>query len=118
MSAIRSSRTGPEMAFHGGLKGRKVRHRMWPKMHGSPDALVFPRTVVFINGCFWHGCPDHFRCPRTNRKFWAEKVSRNLARQIEVMKKLRADGWIPTIVWEHELKKLTIKKALDGFVVK
>jgi DNA mismatch endonuclease (patch repair protein) len=104
MSKIRSRRTRPEMVFHGILKGGKVKHRMWPDLPGRPDCLIFPRTAVFVNGCFWHGCPKHFRCPKTNRVFWALKIKRNARRQKEVFYKLRKEGWMVVVIWEHDLK--------------
>lgn len=109
MSRIRSKRTTPEMLIHGLLKGHKVRHQMWPDwLHGHPDVAIFDdegrtETVVFVNGCFWHGCPKHWRCPKTNRIFWREKIRRNGARQRSVVRKLRSSGYSVRVVWEHEI---------------
>lgn len=106
MARIRSRRTTPEMLLHGMLKGRRVRHQMWPDwLHGHPDVWIEPNIVVFVNGCFWHGCPRHWRCPKTNRKFWAEKIRRNAARQRSVIRKLRKDGWSVRVVWEHDIAR-------------
>ncbi|MBE2286069.1 MAG: very short patch repair endonuclease [Prosthecobacter sp.] len=63
------------------------------------------RVVVFVNGCFWHGCPDHYRRPKGNRKFWDAKIARNIARDAEVSKALRKAGWRVLHLWEHELAK-------------
>lgn len=62
-------------------------------------------VVVFVNGCFWHGCPEHFRRPKGNRKFWDAKIARNIARDAEVSKALRKAGWRVLHLWEHELAK-------------
>lgn len=63
------------------------------------------RVVVFVNGCFWHGCPEHYRRPKGNRKFWDAKIARNIARDVEVSKGLRKAGWRVLHLWEHELAK-------------
>jgi DNA mismatch endonuclease (patch repair protein) len=71
-----------------------------------PD-FVFPRlkTAVFVDGCFWHGCPKHATQPRTNAKFWREKIAGNRARDHRVNTALRKRGWTVIRVWEHELKR-------------
>lgn len=105
MARIRSKRTTPEMLLHGMLKGRKVRHQMWPDwLHGRPDVWIEPNIVVFVNGCFWHGCPRHWRAPKTNARFWREKIAKNGRRQRSVARRLRRDGWSVRVVWEHDLK--------------
>jgi DNA mismatch endonuclease (patch repair protein) len=110
MARIRGRRTTPEMLLHGRLKGKRVRHKMWPDwLHGHPDVVIYGEgvrdTVVFVNGCFWHGCPRHFRCPKTNRKFWAEKIRRNGARHRAVVRKLRGCGYRVFTLWEHDIMK-------------
>jgi DNA mismatch endonuclease (patch repair protein) len=70
---------------------------------GTPD-LYLPRsrTVIFVNGCFWHGCPKHFRCPRNNRRWWLEKIERNRTRDQRTRSQLRRKGFSVLTVWEHE----------------
>jgi DNA mismatch endonuclease (patch repair protein) len=72
---------------------------------GKPD-FVFPklRVAVFVDGCFWHGCPQHGTRPKQNRKFWDTKLTRNRARDRQVTRKLRAEGWKVLRIWEHSLK--------------
>ena len=72
---------------------------------GKPD-FAFPnqRLVVFIDGCFWHGCPMHLRMPATNVDYWQGKVARNVARDAKVTAELRSKGWRVLRVWECELK--------------
>lgn len=107
MSKIRSKRTGPEMYVHGWLKGNRVRHRMWPDMPGNPDVIILDEDIaVFVNGCFWHGCGRHFKLPKINRKFWREKIDRNIVRQRSSFRRLRARGFTPVVVWEHDLDKI------------
>lgn len=71
-----------------------------------PD-FVFPKrkTAVFVDGCFWHGCPKHATQPRTNAKFWREKIAGNRARDRRVNSALRKRGWTVVRVWEHELRR-------------
>ena len=72
----------------------------------KPD-FVFPRerVAVFVDGCFWHGCPRCYTRPKSNRKFWDAKVARNQARDRRVTRQLRADGWSVCRIWECRLKR-------------
>ncbi|HTB79281.1 MAG TPA: very short patch repair endonuclease [Opitutaceae bacterium] len=83
------------------------------KLTGKPD-FVFPKSklVVFVDGCFWHGCPKHGTKPKTNAKFWREKIARNQARDREVNRALRAKGWKVFRVWEHELARKNESRLL------
>jgi DNA mismatch endonuclease (patch repair protein) len=71
---------------------------------GRPD-LVFPkeRIAVFVDGCFWHGCPQHGRTPRSRQGYWREKLARNRARDREAARLLREKGWRVLRFWEHDL---------------
>lgn len=104
MSKIKSKRTRPEMVFHNILKGNKVRHKMWPDMYGHPDVLIYPYTLVFVNGCFWHGCKRHFRMPQSNTSFWKNKIRNNAKRQRKVINDYRKNGYRVIVVWEHDLR--------------
>jgi DNA mismatch endonuclease (patch repair protein) len=85
------------------MSGLRLRHQP-VGIPGSPDfANKSGRIAVFINGCFWHGCPKHFKTPKTRRKFWADKIRDNKARDRRANRKLRGDGWHVIRVWEHEL---------------
>lgn len=72
---------------------------------GKPD-FVFrkQRVAVFVDGCFWHGCPKHSDLPVSNRDFWRTKLAANLARDRRVNRELRKQGWRVLRVWEHELR--------------
>ena len=61
------------------------------------------RVVVFVDGCFWHGCPEHYSAPATNAEFWAEKLARNAKRDQRVDDQLRELGWAPLRLWEHHV---------------
>ncbi len=71
-----------------------------------PD-FIFPKLklAVFVDGCFWHGCPKHGTKPKQNASFWAKKLAANKARDRLVTRRLRAAGWRVVRVWEHELRE-------------
>jgi DNA mismatch endonuclease (patch repair protein) len=77
-----------------------------------PD-FVFPksRTAVFVDGCFWHGCPKHATQPASNRAFWKKKLARNRVRDVLVNRTLRAQGWRVLRIWEHDLHRATKRSA-------
>ena len=70
------------------------------------------RLAVFVDGCFWHGCPIHGTQPRQNAKFWREKIARNRARDRLVNRTLRAMGWRVFRIWEHELRRKNERRLL------
>jgi DNA mismatch endonuclease (patch repair protein) len=72
---------------------------------GKPD-FIFPKAkiAVFIDGCYWHGCPQHCRMPSSNQDYWQKKIARNIKRDKEVTKELRKKNWTVIRIWEHELK--------------
>jgi DNA mismatch endonuclease (patch repair protein) len=74
-----------------------------PEIRRTAD-LVFTkaRVAVFLDGCYWHGCPEHYRPSRTNEEFWREKIGGNRTRDVETDSLLRAAGWTVVRVWEHE----------------
>jgi DNA mismatch endonuclease (patch repair protein) len=87
---------------------RKGKVRGWRRglpLPGKPD-FAFPaqKLAVFIDGCFWHGCPRHFRAPASNADFWRDKIARNSKRDREVGRLLRAKGWKVIRIWEHDLR--------------
>jgi len=86
---------------------------------GHPD-FVFQkeRAVVFVDGCFWHNCPKHGRKPGSNKTYWTKKIARNKARDREVVRFLKMEGWRVLRIWEHELNQAQriasrIQKRLD-----
>jgi DNA mismatch endonuclease (patch repair protein) len=66
--------------------------------------LVFTKAkiAVFVDGCFWHGCPEHFIMPKTNTDYWSTKIGRNTVRDKAVNQRLADEGWTVLRVWEHE----------------
>lgn len=85
-------------------------------LFGKPD-FVFraKRVAVFVDGCFWHGCPKHGTKPKSNAAFWAAKISANRARDRLVSSKLRAYGWTVMRVWEHDLTRSAESTLLSKF---
>jgi len=73
---------------------------------GRPD-FAFPKLklAVFVDGCFWHGCPKHATQPKGNMKFWQTKLDANKARDRKVNRLLRSSGWRVLRIWEHDLSK-------------
>lgn len=108
MSHIRSTGSKPEEIVRKFLFSKGLRYRKnVKKLPGTPD-IVFPkyRTVVFVNGCFWH----HHRCsrfkwPKSNVEYWQKKINRNEERDQENYLKLKEAGWKVLIIWECQLKK-------------
>ena len=88
-----------------------LRHRItgWRRhqnVFGKPDFLFrWNRLALFVDGCFWHGCPRHCKIPAGNRAFWKEKFAANKARDRRVNRELRKLGWRVIRIWEHDLSK-------------
>lgn len=96
--------------------------RRHPQVFGTPD-FIFPkhRVAIFVDGCFWHSCPEHVSQPATNRLLWRKKLDRNMERDRLVTRTLKNRGWRVLRIWQHELKRGTethcvnrIKRALAG----
>lgn len=80
--------------------------RRHPKLFGRPDFAFYSlRIAVFVDGCFWHSCPTHGSLPRTNAKFWSEKLEANRRRDRLVVRTLRSSGWKVIRLWQHDLRK-------------
>jgi DNA mismatch endonuclease, patch repair protein len=108
MRAVKSyGNTSTELQLRAILRAQRVtgwrRHLPLP---GKPD-FAFPRErlAVFVDGCFWHGCPECYARPKTNIRFWREKYAYNRARDALVSRTLRKAGWTVLRLWEHELRR-------------
>lgn len=106
MSANRGADTGPELGLRKALHALGCRYILRSKLPGRPD-LVLPSSavVVFVDGCFWHGCPDHSVMPQNNREMWQAKLEANQARDCRVDDELKRMGWKVVRVWEHEIRR-------------
>lgn len=99
--------TRPEILIRRALRdhglGYRVHRRVVPGVRRSADIVfVGARVAVFVDGCFWHGCPEHYRRPGSNVGYWDAKVQRNVARDREVEALLADAGWTVLRAWEHE----------------
>ncbi|MEW1695559.1 very short patch repair endonuclease [Streptomyces sp. NPDC093249] len=107
MQAIRSRDTKPEQLVRRLLHARGLRYRVaakpLPGLRRTADIVFRPvKVAVFIDGCYWHGCPEHYVSPKTNPGYWSEKVARNMARDGDTDERLQEAGWTVLRFWEHE----------------
>jgi DNA mismatch endonuclease, patch repair protein len=107
MSKIRSTGTKLETAVMDSLEERGLPFERNDKLlFGVPDISFREiKTVVFIDSCFWHGCPEHYKRPQSNHEYWDKKYKRNTSRDIKVNEWYDKYGWGIMRVWEHELKE-------------
>ena len=119
MSRIKSKNTKPELLVRKFLFSKGYRFKLHDKnLQGKPD-IVLPKykTVIFVNGCFWHGhngC-KYFVIPKTNTDWWLNKIKRNKQLDIENFLKLKGVGWKILFIFECELKAKTREKTLRDF---
>jgi DNA mismatch endonuclease (patch repair protein) len=110
MLANRSRDTGPELALRSILHGRGLRYRvnfrLLSNRRNTAD-IVFTRhkIAVFVDGCFWHGCPEHYWASKTNVDYWGPKIKHNRARDENITAALVSEGWEVIRIWEHESPK-------------
>lgn len=119
MSHIRSTNSKPEEKVRKYLFSKGFRYRKNDKRYpGKPD-IVLPRykTVIFINGCFWHkhDCPC-FVWPSSNEEYWRPKISRNVERDRQVQLLLKEQGWNVIVIWECQLKKKEFQATMELLV--
>ena len=111
MSRIKSKNTSSELIVRKFLYKKGFRFRVNYKLEGKPD-IVFPgrRIAIFVNGCFWHkhGCNNSVM-PKTNRKFWENKLDGNIKRDKKVQKILKKESWTVYEIWECELEEKNSK---------
>ncbi|MFH8485498.1 very short patch repair endonuclease [Streptomyces longisporoflavus] len=107
MQAVRSRDTKPERLIRKLLHAQGLRYRVaakpLPHLRRTADILFRPaKLAVFIDGCYWHGCPEHYTSPKTNPGYWSDKVATNMARDRDTDKQLQSAGWTVLRFWEHE----------------
>ncbi|CAL9309957.1 very short patch repair endonuclease [Streptomyces sp. SudanB182_2057] len=107
MSRQKSRNTEVEMALRRALHAAGLRYRVHRKplkgVRREADVLFGPAKVaVFVDGCFWHGCPEHATWPKTNADFWRTKIEGNRRRDTDTDERLASAGWLAVRVWEHE----------------
>lgn len=120
MSAIKGKNTRPELLVRKFLFSRGFRYRLnHPRLPGHPDIVLRKyRTVIFVNGCFWHGHQGckYFVLPKTNVEFWRTKIERNQKRDVEEQRQLASMGWHCITVWECQLKPKVRQQTLESLV--
>ena len=105
MAGIRQRDTKPELLLRRALWAAGCRYRKQAALPGRPDiAFLGARLAVFVDGCYWHGCPRHYSSPATNRPFWVAKLRANDERDQRKDAELAAMGWRVMHVWECEVK--------------
>ncbi|MER7764040.1 very short patch repair endonuclease [Streptomyces sp. NPDC097619] len=107
MSRQRSRDTDIELNLRRSLHAAGFRYRVHRRplkgVRREADILFGPaRVAVFVDGCFWHGCPEHATWPKNNAAFWREKIEKNRARDEDTDARLAAAGWLAVRIWEHE----------------
>lgn len=107
MAKVRQTGTGAEIALRRELFARGLRYRVNFEILRKPRRtadVVFPgkKIAVFVDGCFWHGCPLHATWPKQNARFWQQKIDANRVRDADTTERLRSMGWTVLRVWEHE----------------
>ncbi|TYT26182.1 very short patch repair endonuclease [Luteimonas viscosa] len=106
MSRIKGKNTAPEIALRRAAWSHGLRYRLHYRIgHTRPDMVfIASRLAVFVDGCFWHGCPRHSTIPKNNGDFWKQKLDRNRERDAEQAAWLEACGWRVLRFWEHEIE--------------
>lgn len=118
MSRIRSKNTKPELLVRKRLFSMGFRYRLHDKSFpGKPD-MILPKykTVIFINGCFWHGHEGcrYFVIPKSRTEWWTGKIEKTIRNDLKVTDLIRLKGWQVLTVWECELKKNLIEKTIEN----
>ena len=106
MQANRSRDTKPEIALRRALHAMGLRYRVCarpvPEVPRAVDVVFRPaRIAVEVRGCFWNGCPEHYRQPKANEGYWSAKVARNVTRDADTERRLGEAGWLLVVVWEN-----------------
>lgn len=117
MERQRRRDTGPEMALRRALHAAGFRFRVQYPAPGLPRrsidiAFTKARVAVYIDGCFWHSCPEHGVAPKNNADWWADKLEQNRARDVETSSVLEACGWRVVRVWEHETVEMQVSAVV------
>ncbi len=119
MASIPSRNTKPEMVVRRFLHAHGLRYRIHVRrLPGTPDIVLRRyRTVIFVNGCFWHGHPcEAYRTPTTRTEFWSAKIARNQQRDLLQQAKLKRMGWHVIRIWECQLKPKVRQQTLQGLL--
>lgn len=115
MSRIRGKNTAPELLLRRALYAVGVRFRVHYRTPAGRADVAFPqqKLAVEVDGCFWHGCPEHYVRPRGSEHFWARKLEDNVRRDARQIEKMRASGWDVLRYWEHAVLEDPFAVAAD-----
>lgn len=117
MASIKGKDTKPELLLWDLLDHR--RFGRYPRIHGNPDIGNNSRKIaVFVDGCFWHGCPKCYKPPTTRPEYWSSKLKRNIENDRKVSKELAGDGYTVLRFWEHEViadPSVCSEKVMEAF---
>ena len=120
MSLVHSKNTVPEKIIRKELRREGYANRSQYGKHRIDVAFPSLHVAVFVDGCFWHKCPKHFKMPKSNVAFWKKKINGNAKRDARETRALKNEGWKVIRVWEHDLRRhpwkvlLRVRKALEG----
>lgn len=105
MARIRGRDTGPELLLRRFLWSAGIRYRLATTVGSARPDIVFrrKRVAVFVDGCQWHGCPEHYVRPRSNTAFWLAKLATNVSRDRRQTIELERSGWRVVRIWEHDV---------------
>lgn len=117
MKNVRVRDTGPEMAirrlmFAAGMRYRVNYRPKEPNIGRSSIDIAFPskRLAIFVDGCFWHGCPEHGELPKANRRWWCSKLEANRKSDERVTNTLNSNGWHVLRFWEHQSPESVVEE--------
>ncbi len=118
MQGNRSRDTKPELAVRSAVHRRGIRFRVaarpQPEIPRTADMVLRKtRIAVFVDGCYWHGCPEHHTQPATNSEYWAAKIAGNIERDAETSHYLEQAGWTVLRFWEHEDPETVADRVQD-----
>ncbi|MEU4518355.1 very short patch repair endonuclease [Amycolatopsis sp. NPDC024027] len=119
MSKQKSRNTGIEMALRKALHSAGFRYRVHRRpvkgVRREADLVFGPaRVAVFVDGCFWHGCPEHATWPKNNAEFWREKIETNRRRDADTDARLDDAGWLAVRIWEHESVEVATDRVITA----
>ena len=118
MAAVRQKGTAPEVALRQELYRNGLRYRVNFAVLKKPRRVAdvaFPslNIAIFVDGCFWHGCPQHATWPKHNADFWRQKIEANRQRDADTNARLRDGGWTVLRIWEHESSTAASKSVIQ-----
>ncbi|RSN20872.1 very short patch repair endonuclease [Streptomyces sp. WAC 05977] len=119
MSRQRSRDTGIELSLRKTLYKAGLRYRVHRRpvigVRREADLVFGPaRVAVFVDGCFWHGCPEHGTWPKNNAEFWRAKIEANRKRDADTDARLREAGWLALRIWEHETVEVAAARIITA----